>query len=800
MRSFFNYSLLPLVLFPPSTCLGSVDGINESQHDLYANPAFHHPVKRLSVPSAERFEANYGRYAAKLENRDSLVRPDWEAATKRAKEYLQGWSVEDLVTLTSGIGWAKGRCVGNIAAIKTKDFPGLCLEDSPLGVRFADRVSVFPAGVNTAATFNRDLMRWRGIGLGKEFRGKGVHIALGPMMNMARVPEGGRNFEGFGADPWLAGEAAYETIVGMQSQGVQACAKHYLNNEQEHGRRTTTSEVDERTQHELYLHPFLRSVQAGVASVMCSYNLINDTYACENDVSLNKWLKKELNFEGYVMSDWDANHSTESANHGLDMTMPGDIQSDGTDKYFGNRLVQAVKDGKVKRERLEDMATRIVAAWFALGQDKDYPEVNFDAFTSWGKHIDVRDDHDKLIRTVGAASTVLLKNERSALPLIQPVSMVLIGSDAGPPLKGPNFYQDRAGLDGVLIQGWGSGTCDAPYVISPLEAIQSRAKDDHTSLSWFLDDFDLENAAKAAKGKDVAMVFIAATAGEEYLVVDGNVGDRNNLTAWHGGDDLVRTVAAHNSNTIVVVHSVGPIDMPWVDHENITAIVWAGVPGQEAGNALADVLYGDWNPSGRLPYTIARKESDYRVRIQWNRQQVHYNEDRSIDYRYFDAHLIEPLFEFGFGLSYTKFEYFGLQSSFSDDFAPEDAQWRAGKPTSKAHEVGSALQDWLHRKVFTVSFRIQNVGTRYGADIPQLYVGFPQENTGDPPRVLRGFDNVPLNPGETQTVEFKLSRYDLSIWSVQHQAWVAPPGKPLKYKLFLGTSSRDFKLKGTLQL
>ncbi|KAG8806565.1 hypothetical protein FRC19_007199, partial [Serendipita sp. 401] len=509
-----------------------------------------------------KLKNKYGQYATTQRLSKSthdvdeqFVRPNWDEATRRAKEYLSDWTTEELITLTSGVGWARDNCVGNIAAVEAKNFTGLCLEDSPLGVRFADRVSVFPAGVNTAATFDREMMRLRGVAMGKEFRGKGVHIALGPMMNMARVVEGGRNFEGFGADPYLAGEASFETIAGMQSQGVQACAKHYLNNEQEHGRRTTTSEVSDQTQHELYLHPFLKSVQAGVASIMCSYNLINDTYACENNKTLNEWLKHELGFEGFVMSDWDANHSTESANKGLDMTMPGDIQSDGTDRHFGNRLLVAVQDGRIPKKRVEDMATRIIAAWFVMGQDQEYPPVNFNAFSPTdpvNQHVNVQGDHGQLIRRIGAASTVLLKNEKAALPLIQPRSMALIGSDAGPAKKGANWYQDRAGLDGVLAQGWGSGTADYPYLISPLEAIQKHVMEDGTSLSWFLEDFDLESAGKIAANKDVAIVFIAATAGEEYLTVDGNVGDRNNLTAWNGGDDLVKAVAAHNNNTIVV--------------------------------------------------------------------------------------------------------------------------------------------------------------------------------------------------------------------------------------------------------
>lgn len=635
---------------------------------------------------------------------------------------------------------------------------------------------------------------------------------------MARVPEGGRNYEGFGADPYLAGEVAYETIVGMQSQGLQACAKHYLNNEQEHGRRTTTSDVGRRTQHEFYLHPFLRSVQAGVASIMCSYNLINGTYACEHDEALNQWLKHELGFEGYVMSDWDANQSTQAAVNGLDMTMPGDIQPDGTDRHFGNRLVKAVEDGIVTRERLEDMAERIIAAWFALDQDQNYPEVSFDAFRPNGttnKHIDVQGDHPKLIRKIGAASTVLLKNIDASLPLVQPQSMVLIGSDAGPPIRGANAYQDRAGLDGVLGQGWGSGTADYPYLISPLEAIQIRARHDHTSLSWYLDDWDLQAAGHAALNKDVAIVFIAANGGEEYLTVDGNVGDRKNLTAWHQGDDLVNAVADHNANTIVVVHSVGPILMPWVDHENITAVVWAGTPGQEAGNSLADVLYGDWNPSGRLPFTVARSEQDYKTRIQWGEQHVLYTEgyvpwfsltprytellrSLNVDYREFDFHDIQPLFEFGFGLSYTRFEYFGLHTSFVNDFAPEAEQWLAGLPTPNAHERGSSLQDWLHHKLWTVSFKVQNVGTLYGAEIPQLYLSFPS-SAQTPPRMLKGFESIPLNPGETTTVEFGLSRYDLSVWSEEDEAWIAPEPNAT-FDIHIGASSRDFRLHGEFSL
>ena len=282
------------------------------------------------------------------------------------------------------------------------------------------------------------------------------------MMNLGRIAQGGRNWEGFGADPFLAGEAAYETILGMQSSGVQACAKHYINNEQEHERTMESSNVDDRTEHELYSAPFLRSVQAGVASVMCSYNQINETDACENDRTVNQILKGEMGFRGYVMSDWSAQHSTLSAIYGLDMSMPGDITFNSGTSWWGANLTAFVNNGSISEDRLDDMATRIAAAWYFLHQDEDYPEVNFNAFVpddeATNEHIDVQDDHADIVRKIGAASTVLLKNENGTLPLKKPRSLALIGLDAGPQPGGPNQFSDNGGNDGILAMGWGSGT------------------------------------------------------------------------------------------------------------------------------------------------------------------------------------------------------------------------------------------------------------------------------------------------------------------------------------------------------
>ncbi|KAI0742388.1 glycosyl hydrolase family 3 N terminal domain-containing protein [Daedaleopsis nitida] len=696
-----------------------------------------------------------------------------------------------------------GLCVGNIPAIA--DWPGLCLEDSPLGVRFADFATAFPAGVTVASTWNRKLMRMRGQAMGAEFKGKGVHVALGPMMNMGRIAQGGRNWEGFGADPFLTGEAAYETVLGLQDGGVQACAKHYINNEQEHRRQQESSNVDDRTEHEIYVHPFMRSVMAGVASVMCSYNQVNATWACEDDRTLNQILKGELGFQGYVMSDWGAHHSTLAAVGGLDMSMPGDIEFSSHTSWFGANLTAYVQNGTIAESRVNDMAERVLAAWYLLDQDKNYPEVSFNAFfphdPATNSHVDVQDDHFKVVRQIGAAGTVLLKNN-GVLPLSSPRSIALIGNDAGPSSRGPNGYSDRGGDDGTLAMGWGSGTTDFPYLITPLEAIQQRARQDRSSVTWFLNNWDLAGAAAAVTDQEVALVFVNADSGEDYITVDGNEGDRKNLTLWGNGEKLINAVAAVHPNVVVVAHSVGPsIVEAWIENPNVTAVLWAHLPGQESGNSLVDVLYGAVNPSGRLPYTIAKSLADYPAQLitggtgnQFLR--IDYDEGLLIDYRHFDANNIEPRFPFGFGLSYTTFAYSGVQvravHHADRTSAALEAAWAQGKASPNVDGGSTAL--WLHRPAFEVSFEVKNTGKVAGTEIAQLYLHFPAA-AGEPPSVLRGFTDVLLKPHASQRVTLALSRYDLSVWDAAAQGWRKPAGA---FTFSVGASSRDLKLTGTI--
>ncbi|CEG66924.1 hypothetical protein RMATCC62417_03418 [Rhizopus microsporus] len=686
----------------------------------------------------------------------------WDEAYTMAKTLVSKMSLEQKVNITTGVGWQNGPCVGNTYAISNPDFPSLCLQDAPLGIRFAYNVTSGVSGINAAASFDRTAIRDRGVYMGQEFRGKGIHIQLGPAMNFMRSPEGGRGWESGGEDPFLTGVLAEETVSGIQSQGVIATAKHYILNDQELNRHTGSSDVDDRTLHEIYLWPFARAIEAGVASIMCSYNQANGTFACENDYLLNTVLKGELGFKGFVQSDWSATMSTvNSANHGLDMTMPGDVTMGSNDSYFGKNLTDAVHAKKVSESRVTDMATRIVAAWYKLGQDKNFPKTTLDSFhLEKAPYVNVQSDHYKLVRSMGAASTVLLKNN-GILPLSKSVKKVaFVGSDAAVNPDGINACDDHGCDKGTLAQGWGSGTAFFPYLVDPITGLTS-ALGKGVKYTKSLDDWNLDAAADAAKDADVAFVFSNANSGEEYIVVDGNVGDRNNLSLWNNGDNLIKAVADANKNTVVVIHSVGPVLMPWIDHPNIKAVVWPGLPGQESGNSLADIVTGKVNPSGRLPYTIAKKASDYPLKPD-PAHNVVYKEKLLMGYKWFDANNVTPLFPFGHGLSYTNFTYSGLKVK--------------AKGSGKSSKV-------------TATVTIKNTGHLDGAEIPQLYLSFP-ESANEPPKLLRGFEKVFIKSGKKEKVEFDLTSTELSIWDTDSKAWVVPSGK---FTVHVGASSRDIR-------
>ncbi|ROV93219.1 hypothetical protein VMCG_08717 [Cytospora schulzeri] len=699
---------------------------------------------------------------------------DWSAAYTKAEAALAQLSLDEKVSIVTGIGWEDGPCLGNTKAVSSINYPEVCLQDSPLGIRHGTGATAFTPGIQAASTWDVDLMRQRGQFMGAEAKAAGVHVQLGPVAGpLGKNVHGGRNWEGFGPDPYLTGVAMYETIKGMQGSGVQATAKHFILNEQELNRETVSGSVDDRSMHELYLWPFADAVYAGVTSVMCSYNKINGTWACENDEAMDGLLKGELGFKGYIMSDWNAQHTTvQSANTGLDMTMPGSDFNGGT-ILWGPQLTNAVNSGQVSESRLDDMVTRILAAWYLVGQDSGYPSTNIQA--------SVQGSHKSNVRDVARDGIVLLKNTGSILPLSKPSKIALVGSGAVVNPAGPNSCTDRSCNTGALGMGWGSGTAEYPYFVAPYDALKTKTAADGTTLKLSSSD-STSSAASAVAGADVAIVVITSDSGEEYLTVEGNVGDRSSLDPWHGGNALVQAVAGANKNTIVVVQSVGPVILESIlALDGVKAVVWAGLGSQESGNALVDILYGSTSPSGKLTYTIAKSAADYGTGISSGDDR--FDEGLYIDYRHFDEADIDPRYEFGFGLSYTNFTYSSLSTT---------STVRSGPATGATVSGGRAD---LYEVEAIVTATIQNSGSVAGAEVAQLYIGLPSGAPAGPPKQLRGFSKLPLQPGESGTATFNIRRKDLSYWDVEDQNWIVPTGQ---FEVGVGASSRDIRLTGSI--
>ncbi|CAJ2509842.1 Uu.00g057420.m01.CDS01 [Anthostomella pinea] len=824
----------------------------------------------------------------------------WEDAYEKARAFVSQLTLMEKVNLTTGVGWEGEQCVGQVGSIPRLGLRSLCMQDSPLGVRFGDYVSAFSSGQTVAATFDRSLMYQRGKAMGEEHKGKGVNVVLGPVAGpLGRTPTGGRGWEGFSPDPYLTGVGMSETIKGIQDAGVIACAKHYIGNEQEHFRQvgesqdrgyniseTLSSNIDDKTMHELYLWPFVDAVRAGVGSVMCAYTQVNNSYSCQNSKTLNGLLKGELGFQGFVMSDWQAQHSgAASAMAGMDMSMPGDTVFNSGLSYWGTNLTVAILNGTVPEYRMDDMAMRIMAAFFKVGMTLDQPPINFDSWTSdtygplhaavgqdyqqvnW--HVDVQDDHGDLIREIGGASTVLLKNN-GALPLSKPKFLAVVGEDAGPNPLGPNGCADRGCDAGTLAMGWGSGTTTFPYLVTPIDALNLQAIEDHTRIEAIFNNTASDTIESLVKQQDAtALVFVNADSGEGYIDVDGNEGDRKNLTLWGNGDELIKSVSSLCNNTIVIIHSVGPtIVTDWYDSENVTAILWAGLPGQESGRSIVDVLYGRVNPAARTPFTWAADPSDYGTDVLYKPNngngapQQDYTEGVFIDYRALDSRNITPIFEFGFGLSYTTFEYANLNveksnageyqpttgesdeaptfGNFSDSLAdyvfPADSFphiWQYIYPyvnTSSSLEEASADPDYgqtaeeflppgavdssprplepagpsltaqpggnelLFDTMYTITADVTNTGKIVGEEVPQLYVSLGGPD--DPPVVLRGFDRMRIDPGQTTQFRAILTRRDLSNWDVTLQNWLVSEASKTVY---VGPSSRKLPLSAQLR-
>ncbi|KAK4443375.1 glycoside hydrolase [Podospora aff. communis PSN243] len=838
----------------------------------------------------------------------------WAASYEKAAKLVGKMTLAEKVNVTTGTGWQMGFAVGTNGPAVHVGFPQLQLQDGPLGIRFADNITAFPAGITVGATWNRQLMYARGKAHAIEARAKGINVLLGPCVGpLGRMPAGGRNWEGFGADPYLQGIAGAETVRGIQSEGIMATIKHFVANEQEHFRQpwewglphALSANIDDRTLHELYVWPFYDAVKAGVASVMCSYNQVNNSYACGNSKLLNGILKDELGFQGFVMSDWLAQRSgVGTALAGLDMTMPGDgLRWANGESLWGPELTKSILNGSIPLDRLNDMVTRIVAAWYQLGQDdeKKFPREppNFSSWTDdqfgvpiYGspspqekvevnKYVNAQANHSIIAREVAAEGTVLLKNEnllpisREGLPEARLRSrrdnvyratgkqhqgkfkVGVFGDDAGPG-KGPNYCKDRSCNQGTLGSGWGSGAVEFPYLVAPVTALREQLDKSKVELVEYLSDTPPRDQS-VLNDLELCIVFVNADSGEGFSKWAHVSGDRPDLRLQKDGDKLVTRVASEcgsgTGDVIVVIHSVGPVLVEeWIDLPNIKAVLLGNLPGQESGNALADVLFGDKNPSGHLPFTIGKSLDDYGpgAKVLYTPNgvipQQDFSEDLYIDYRYFDKHSIAPRFEFGLGLSYTTFSFAKLavnplktksafpaprpspaaeapsyptdipaasEGLFPKDFRPLEKYiypyinstdeivsgrypypdgYDTPAPLSPAGGDEGGNPD-LWNVYVSVSVEVTNSGPLAGAAVPQLYLSYPEQPGVDfPVRVLRGFDKIYLKPGETQKVVFGLTRRDLSYWDVEAQNWrMVTEGQ---YKFVVGESSRDEKVSG----
>ncbi|KAK0718457.1 glycoside hydrolase family 3 protein [Lasiosphaeria miniovina] len=820
----------------------------------------------------------------------------WEDAYAKAKAFVSQLTLLEKVNLTTGVGWAAEQCVGQTGAIPRLGLRSMCMQDSPLGIRGTDYNSVFPSGQTAAATFDRTLLFKRGNAMGQEAKGKGVTVLLGPVAGpLGRMPEAGRNWEGFSPDPVLTGIGISETIKGVQQAGVVACAKHFIGNEQEHFRQTgeaqgygydiketLSSNIDDKTMHELYLWPFQDAVRAGVGSFMCSYQQVNNSYSCQNSKLLNDLLKNELGFQGFVMSDWQAQHTgAASAVAGLDMTMPGDTEFNTGISFWGTNLTLGVLNGTVPAWRIDDMAMRIMAAFFKVGQTVNQDPINFSFWTSdtygpihWAAnkdvqqinfHVDVQGGHGSLIREIAAKGTVLLKNSGS-LPLKKPKFIAVIGDDAGPNPLGPNACSDRGCDNGTAGIGWGSGTANYPYLVTPDAAIQAQAVKDGSRYESILTNYaNSQTRALVSQDNVTAIVFVNADSGEGYINVDGNEGDRKNLTLWKNGDDLIKNVSSFCANTIVVIHSPGPVLLTeWYDSPNVTAILWAGFPGQESGNSITDVLYGKVNPSGRSPFSWGATRDSFGTDVLYepnngnDAPQQDFSEGVFIDYRHFDKANSALTYEFGYGLSYTTFQYSNLKVRKSNAGAYQPTTGTTA-PAPTFGNFSTNLNDYvfpsnefpyvyeyIYPYLNTSDAKAASADPNYGQSADQflpphatdgsaqpllrsagksepggnrqlfnvLYtVTADIKNTGsvvgdevpqlyvalggpdDPKVVLRDFDRLRIDPGKTAQFRATLTRRDLSNWDTTVQDWVI---SSYPKTVYVGRSSRKLDLTATL--
>jgi beta-glucosidase len=680
---------------------------------------------------------------------------------RRAADLVAAMTLDEKIQLVHGIAvcqFTPGNFPGSERTLKGAGFipgiprlgiPDINYTDAGAGVtncgkRPNGQSTMLPSPLARASSWNPAATYDAGALIGREARVQGFTGLLGGVSELIREPRWGRSFETLGEDPVLNGTLVASELRGVQDQKVVATIKHYAANNQETGRQQHSVEIDERTLRELHLLPYEIAVPASkVGSVMCSYNKVNGTYACENDYLINQVLKGDLGFKGQVQSDWGATHSTvASALAGLD-------EEEFRSQYFGQALKTAVEAGEVPQSRLDDMVRRKLRSLIAIGVLDDPPGPPGSIDVSYGAAVTER---------IARQSSVLLKNAHRTLPLSRRAdSIAVIGSHADVGVLSGGGSSQVTPPGGPAIppacdpEGPGGSHCPVWAPSSPLEAIKAEAPGADVR---FADGTDATAAAALAKSADVAVVFANEWRQEGE--------DRQDMNLPDGQEGLIRQVAAANRNTVVVLENGGPLVLPWIG--DVRAVLEAWYPGSRGGSAIADVLFGDFNPSGKLTVTFPREAADTPTGAAppTTALSIPYSEQLLVGYRWYDAKGIAPLFEFGHGLSYTSYRYSRLTS------------------TASHHGL-------------KVSFEVANTGSRSGAEVAQVYAGLPAA-AGEPPKRLVGWARVALRPGERRRVSVDVDTQRLSIWK---DGWKLVPGD---YKLAIGASSRDIRLRAEVRL
>lgn len=685
--------------------------------------------------------------------------------------------VEDALvrmTLEEKVALCHAQSKFSSAGVPRLGIPEMWMSDGPHGIRAeklwdewddagwtSDSCTAFPALTCLAATWNPALADTYGQAVGEEARYRNKAVLLGPGVNIYRTPLNGRNFEYMGEDPFLASTMVVPYIQGVQRNGVAACVKHFAVNDQETDRFNVEVKIDDRTLHEIHLPAFKAAVhEGGVWAVMGSYSIYKGQHCCHNQYLLRDLLKRDWGFDGVVISDWGGTHDTrEAALNGLDMEMGSWTNgltlswSNAYNEYFlADPFLELLRSKEIDEEIVNDKARRILRLMFRTTMNPDRPYGSF-----------ATKEHALIGRKIAQEGIVLLKNQDNLLPLDpkQPRRILVVGENAKK----------------MMTLGGGSSELKVKYEISPLQGIESyfapasqvTYAEGYSSVPTQNRHALLLEAVDAARKADV-VIFVGGLNKNENQDCEG--ADRRSLNLPYGQDELIGELARVNRNLVAVIISGNAVAMPWVNE--VPAIVEAWYGGTEAGNAIALVLAGEVNPSGKLPFTFpVRLEDNPAIALDaypGDGKQVEYKEGIFVGYRWNDRERIKPLFCFGHGLSYTTFEY--------------------GKVTAEGRQMGPD-------GTITVSVPVKNTGSRAGAEIVQLYVSDLKSSLPRPVKELKGFRKIMLQPGQEQTVSFTIDRKALSFYDDTKQDWVAEPGA---FEALVGASACDIRGKAAFEL